>query len=84
MTNNIEGKVVVITGASSCLGEATAEHLASKGATIVLGARSAYRRWRSDCPLTAARLRTWPRTSPVESKWRSWLSLRWKSTAVST
>jgi NADP-dependent 3-hydroxy acid dehydrogenase YdfG len=37
--SNIEGKVVVITGASSGLGEATARHLASKGASVFLGAR---------------------------------------------
>lgn len=37
--NNIEGKVVVITGASSGLGEATARHLSALGATVVLGAR---------------------------------------------
>ena len=39
MGTNIEGKVVVITGASSGLGEAAARLLASKGATLVLGAR---------------------------------------------
>lgn len=39
MQNNIEGKIVVITGASSGLGEATARHLASLGAVVVLGAR---------------------------------------------
>jgi len=36
---NVEGKVVVITGASSGLGEATARHLSADGATVVLGAR---------------------------------------------
>jgi NADP-dependent 3-hydroxy acid dehydrogenase YdfG len=39
MNNNIEGKVVVITGASSGLGEATARLLSAQGATVVLGAR---------------------------------------------
>jgi len=37
--SEIEGKVVVITGASSGLGEATARMLASKGARLMLGAR---------------------------------------------
>jgi NADP-dependent 3-hydroxy acid dehydrogenase YdfG len=36
---NIDGKVVVITGASSGLGEAAARHLSALGATVVLGAR---------------------------------------------
>lgn len=39
MTQGIEGKVVVITGASSGLGEATAHLLAAGGAKLVLGAR---------------------------------------------
>ena len=37
--NNIENKVIVITGASSGLGEATARLLAKKGAKVVIGAR---------------------------------------------
>ncbi len=37
--SGIEGKVVVITGASSGIGEATALLLAERGATVVLGAR---------------------------------------------
>ncbi|MDR6714908.1 NADP-dependent 3-hydroxy acid dehydrogenase YdfG [Pseudomonas hunanensis] len=39
MGKGIEGKVVVITGASSGLGESTARHLASLGASVVLAAR---------------------------------------------
>jgi NADP-dependent 3-hydroxy acid dehydrogenase YdfG len=39
MHHNIEGKVVVITGASSGLGEATARLLSAQGASVVLGAR---------------------------------------------
>ena len=43
MTNDISEKVVVITGGSSGLGEATARHLSAQGAIIVLGARRANR-----------------------------------------
>jgi NADP-dependent 3-hydroxy acid dehydrogenase YdfG len=39
LSDNITGKIIVITGASSGLGETTARHLASKGANVVLGAR---------------------------------------------
>src|SRR4051812_29696006 len=39
MEKNIKGKVVVITGASSGMGEAAAKHLSALGATVVLGAR---------------------------------------------
>ena len=39
MSNNIESKVIVITGASSGLGEAAARLLSAEGATVVLGAR---------------------------------------------
>ena len=39
LADNITGKTIVITGASSGLGETTARHLASKGANVVLGAR---------------------------------------------
>lgn len=38
-SNAIQGKVVVITGASSGLGEAAARALAQQGAAVVLGAR---------------------------------------------
>ncbi|MFZ0711915.1 MAG: SDR family NAD(P)-dependent oxidoreductase [Terrimicrobiaceae bacterium] len=39
MNTNIENKVVLITGASSGIGEAAARLLASKGAKVLLGAR---------------------------------------------
>jgi NADP-dependent 3-hydroxy acid dehydrogenase YdfG len=41
--NGIAGKIIVITGASSGMGEAAAGHLASLGAKVVLGARRADR-----------------------------------------
>lgn len=39
MSTHIAGKVVIITGASSGLGEATARHLSALGASLVLAAR---------------------------------------------
>ncbi|WOD09683.1 SDR family oxidoreductase [Pseudomonas sp. NyZ704] len=39
MNSNIQGKVILITGASSGIGEAAARLLAQKGAKVVLGAR---------------------------------------------
>ncbi|MCK5771322.1 SDR family oxidoreductase [Algiphilus sp.] len=54
MTDNIQGKVVVITGASSGNGEATARHLAERGAIVVLGARRKERIEKLAADLTAA------------------------------
>lgn len=39
MSTGISGKVIVITGASSGLGECTARHLSALGAILILGAR---------------------------------------------
>jgi NADP-dependent 3-hydroxy acid dehydrogenase YdfG len=42
-TNKIKGKIVVITGASSGLGEAAARLLSGRGASVALGARRSHR-----------------------------------------
>jgi NADP-dependent 3-hydroxy acid dehydrogenase YdfG len=52
--SNIKGKVVVITGASSGIGEAAARLLADKGAHVVLGARRTDRLDRLAEAITAA------------------------------
>jgi NADP-dependent 3-hydroxy acid dehydrogenase YdfG len=54
MTDNIAGKVIVITGASSGMGEAAARHLAAKGARVVLGARRSDRIEALTAEVTAA------------------------------
>ncbi|WP_432711042.1 SDR family oxidoreductase [Pedobacter sp.] len=41
MADHIKNKVVIITGASSGMGKTAAKHLATLGATVVLGARRA-------------------------------------------
>lgn len=43
ISDNIAGKIIVITGASSGMGAAAAQHLAEQGASVILGARRADR-----------------------------------------
>ena len=54
MNDGIAGKVIVITGASSGIGEATARYLAGRGASVVLGARRTDRLEAIVAQLTAA------------------------------
>lgn len=65
MSEGIENKVVVITGASSGLGEATARHLAARGASVVLGARRSHRIDALVQELTAAGLKAKAVTTDV-------------------
>jgi NADP-dependent 3-hydroxy acid dehydrogenase YdfG len=71
-TPNVTDKVVVITGASSGLGESTAKLLASRGANVVLGAR---RKDRIDSVVKEIRPREArppgsPSTSRIPARWR--------------
>ena len=43
MRNPVEGKITVITGASSALGAATARYLSARGAILLLSARRSER-----------------------------------------
>ncbi len=52
--SDLQGKVIVITGASSGIGEATARVLAAQGAHVVLGARRTDRLERLVADITAA------------------------------
>jgi NAD(P)-dependent dehydrogenase (short-subunit alcohol dehydrogenase family) len=85
MSDNIKGKVVVITGASSGLGEATARHLSALGAVVVLGARRVARIDALADELTRAEKRSQSRpTSPVSTMSNIWSIRPCKLLAAST
>ncbi|MDP0499502.1 MAG: SDR family oxidoreductase [Verrucomicrobiota bacterium JB022] len=65
--SQIAPKVVLITGASSGIGEATARHLADRGATVVLGARRTERLEKIAAEIEAARGRVAYRALDVTS-----------------
>jgi len=64
-SNGISGKVIVITGASSGLGEAAARLLAAEGATVVLGARRVDRIQSLAAALTASGAKALARSTDV-------------------
>ncbi|HEY1120146.1 MAG TPA: SDR family oxidoreductase, partial [Haloferula sp.] len=68
MNSNIKGKIVVITGASSGLGEAAARMLSAEGATVVLGARRTGRIQALADELTAQGGTTLPITTDVTNR----------------
>ena len=70
MTDNIAGKVIVITGASSGMGAAAARHLATMGAAVVLGARRADR----ISTLAAEIIDAGGKARPSKQTLRSWMT----------
>jgi NADP-dependent 3-hydroxy acid dehydrogenase YdfG len=68
MNDNIANKVIVITGASSGLGEATARLLSAQGASVVLGARRQDRIQSLACELTRGGRKTIAVTTDVTDR----------------
>ena len=82
MSENINGKVVVITGASSGLGAETARHLAKEGAKVILGARRLGELVPSLSGLPPKQELTIPNASRAYNRRTSWLSWLVRETPV--
>jgi NADP-dependent 3-hydroxy acid dehydrogenase YdfG len=75
MTEGIKNKVVVITGASSGLGAATARRLSAECARLVLGAHRTDRLEALAIELTANGASAIPITTDVSDHEQPWLTL---------
>ena len=84
MTQGIKDKVIVITGARSGLGEATARHLAKHGAKLVLGARRVERLEALAGELALGNQAVVRRTSPIKPRSGGWWIVPWRRTGGST
>lgn len=81
----LDGKVVVVTGASSGLGVAFAKGFAEAGADLMLGARAGWTRWPTP-PHWSSRLCAVTHKTDVADpiSASSWWTPRWPSSAGST
>lgn len=86
MAYGIRDKVVVITGASSGLGEATARLLSSQGARVVLGARRAarLRSLASEIAEKGAPPSRFRRTSSIKTRSELWSNKPFRPSGGST
>ena len=84
MSESIAGKVVVITGASSGLGEAAVRRLAAHGAKLILGARRIDRLQALAAGLDPPETRQSRQTSPMPRRSRRLSMARSESMAAST